>query len=270
MPTSYGAIDLRIQVDNSSDVQTVNTLQGQFQLNTTTQTTRPRVAPRLTKFLLSRGFSGDRATKLLQLTARLSPFNPPEVARDVSWVKATLALAGLTRGFYTAPSSVDLSSAAKEANLTVSNVRHERANKNFRNLGNQWSQLRAHLSGDFKSHYVVRAFVAAQGYLQLKADQAIYPVFNVSSHLFANTTYNITFHGKPQVDGFWSLTVYNSSAMLVNNTLNRYSLGDRSNITYPNGSYVYGSQGTPPQSTAPFSLYLQTQDITPPEGYYSK
>lgn len=269
MPTPYGAIDLRIQVDNTSDVQTVNALQVQFEL-TTTASSRPQIAPTLTGSLLFDGFYGNKTTKLLQLTARLSPYNPPEVARDVAWVTSVLALAGLTGGSYTTPSSVDLSSAAKKAALTVSNVHHERADKNFCDLGNQWSELCVNLSGDFKSHYVVRAFVAAQGYLQLTADQAIYPIFNVSSQLLANTTYNITFHGKPQVDGFWSLTVYTATARLVDNSLNRYALGDRSNITYTNGSSVYGSQGTPPQSTAPFSLYLQTQDITPPEEYYSK
>ena len=208
---------------------------------------------------------------LLQLTARLAPYNPPEVARDVSWVNTTLTLAGMTGGFYTTPTDVNLTSAAEEATLAVYNVRHKRAKKNFRDLGDGWSQLRDHLSGDFKSHYVVRAFVAAQGYLQLKADQAIYPLYDVSTSLLANTTYNVTFHGKPQVTGFWSLTVYYSSnASLIYNPLDRYALGDRSDITYPNGSYVYGSEGSPADSSAPFSLYLQTQDITPPEKYYSK
>ena len=42
----------------------------------------------------------------------------------------------------------------------------------FRELGHNssWFQLRDIYSGDFKGHYLVRAFVAAQGYLQFKAD----------------------------------------------------------------------------------------------------
>ena len=251
-------------------MQTVNELQVQFEL-ATTQSSHPQVAPTLTKYLLFDGFYGNDTTRLLQLTARLSPYNPPEVPRDVSYVTAILELAGLTGGSYTTPTSVNLTLAAEEAALAVYNVRHERAKKNFRDLGNGWSQLRDRLSGDFKSHYVVRAFVAAQGYLQLKADQAIYPIYDVSTYLLANTTYNVTFYGKPQVTGFWSLTVYYASnASLVYNPLDRYALGDRSDITYPNGSYVYGSEGSPADSTAPFSFYLQTQDITPPEEYYSK
>jgi len=79
----------------------------------------------------------------------------------------------------------------------------------FRELGHNssWFQLRDIYSGDFKEHYLVRAFVAAQGYLQLKADQAIYPVYNASSKFTSDNSYTVTFSGKPPVNGFWSLTI---------------------------------------------------------------
>ena len=234
----------------------------------TSEASQPQVAPTLTKSLLFDGLSGNDATKLLQLTGRLAPYNPPEVQRDVAWVNSTLTLAGLTGDSYTTPSEVDLSSAVAEAALIVSNI--SGSDKYFVDLGNHWSQLRAEFSGDFKSHYSARAFVTENAYLLLTADQALYPSFNGSTQLFANTTYQVTFHGKPQVTGFWSLTVYTATGRLVPNRPNRYALGDRSNITYSNGSYVYGSHGSPAHSTAPFSLYLQSQDISPPEKYCSK
>ena len=235
---------------------------------TTTETSQPQVAPTLTKSLLFDGLSGNETTQLLQLTGRLAPYNPPEVQCDVSLVNSTLTLAGLTGDSYTTPSGVNLLSAAAEAAFVASNI--SGTEKYFVDLGNHWSQLRAEFSGDFKSYYAVRAFVTENAYLQLTADQALYPSFNGSAQLFANSTYQVTFHGKPQVTGFWSLTVYTATGRLVPNPLNRYALGDRSNITYSNGSYVYGSHGSPAHSTAPFSFYLQTQDITPPEKYYPK
>jgi hypothetical protein len=178
MPTVYGAIDLRIQVDNTSDVQTVNAIQVKFTLQTT-PTKRPQVAPTLTQDLLTADLYGSRAEMLLQLTACLSPFNPPEEWHDVEWMKSTLELAGLLGGHYTTPMDVDLLLASAEAITVIAEVSND-LEKNFHDLGNNWSTLRAHLSGDFKSHYDVHAFIAAEGYLQLTADQAMYPAFNVS------------------------------------------------------------------------------------------
>lgn len=269
MPTPYGAIDLRIQVDNSTDSQFVAThIQPKFILKTV-ETSRQQAAPRLTESLLTDDFSDDPTTALLELTARLAYYNPPEVKGDVFRVSSVLKLAGMDGPFYEQPNNVNLTAAALAAEDAVMKARND-FKKNYRDLGNGWAQLRAHLSGDFKSHFDVRALVAAQGYLQLTADQAVYPIYAVTSSLQANQTYNITFYGKPQVNGFWSLTAYTEEVFLVPNQLNRYSLGDRSAITYPDGSLVYGPNGSPDDSHAPFSLLLQTTDITPPSKYCSK
>lgn len=177
-------------------------------------------------------------------------------------------LAGLSRGSYTTPSGVDLKRAMADAVATISSVNHDQFDKYFLKLGNNWSLLRDIYSGDFKNHYTVRAFVADQGYLQLKADQALYPMYDVSGDLTSDKSYTVTFSRKPPVNGFWSLTVYNEKGFLVANPTNIYALGDRSAIKYPNGHLVYPTGSS--DADGEFTILLQTLDIPPPEKYRSK
>lgn len=86
----------------------------------------------------------------MELLARLAPYNPPEVAADASWVKATLAHAGIANDIYTQPSGVDLGAAAREANLTIMGAAAVPGVEV--NLTNG-AELSPDLSGDFKSHY---------------------------------------------------------------------------------------------------------------------
>ena len=267
MPTPYGAIDLRIQVDNTTDANNIaQGVQTQFTLTTVAQPVQ--IAPRLTHSILTEGFDGSTTQKLLQLTARLAQFNLPEVAHDIAWVTATLRLAGLGGGSYVTPTGVNLTAAGATARTIVTEARYKSAN--YDDLGNGWSRLAGRLSGDFKSHYEIRSLVTAQGYLQLTPDQAVYPMYAVNSTHLANQTYRLTFFGKPRVSGFWSLTVYGENVFLVPNELDRYSLGDRSAITYPDGSLVYGGSGDSSDTTKPFEILLQSTDVIPPYNYCSK
>ena len=228
-----------------------------------------RLAPNLTKSLLFDGLSTDDTEKLLQLTARLSHFNLPEVGSGIAKVNATLRLAGLSQGSYKTPPGVDLTRAKKDADKAIASVRDAHFAKYFRELGNDWSELRYIYSGDFKEHYLARAFVAKLGYLQLKPDQAIYPLYKVSSDFTSDKSYIVTFSGKPPVTGFWSLTVYNEKSFLVANKWNVYALGDRSAIEYPDGSLVYPKSGSS-DNDREFNILLQTLDKPPPEKYRPK
>lgn len=66
--------------------------------------------------------------------------------------------------------------------------------------------------------------------------------------------------------GFWSLTAYNTEQALVSNPLNRYALGDRSNLTYVDGSPVYGS-GSKNES---FQVLVQPANVQPPKKWTTK
>ncbi|KAJ6484031.1 hypothetical protein C8R45DRAFT_904234 [Mycena sanguinolenta] len=261
LPTVYGATLLRIEVNNSSDVDyVVSSIQPNFTLELGPSASYP-CAPALTAELLNGDLTiDDPPLYIMQLTARLAANNPPEVIADIAPVTATLETAGisLTTNTYTQPAGVDLSLAYTNAQAVISAVGQNPSD--IDSLGNEWSALAPSLSGNFLSHYDVRGFVATGGYLQLQASVAIYPVYGLEQDLYSNQTYMVEFFGKPQVNGFWSLTMYDGDGFLVPNSIDRYSLNDRGNMTYPDGTLVYGG-ASPSDSTEPFYMLLQTTDI---------
>ncbi|KAJ6477196.1 hypothetical protein C8R47DRAFT_985096, partial [Mycena vitilis] len=258
MPTPYGASLLRIQVDNSSDVDhVVSSVQGNFTLSAVLFP--HRVAPPLTRSLLNDGFDiTDAATYLMELTARLAAFNPPEVASDVAWVAQTLRLAGMNHGYYTTPPEVNLPEAYSKARSEIAAVKAK-----FLSLGNGWAGFPDDLAANFHSHYAVRAFVSLKGYMEVNSTDALYPTYAIDEILYSNQSYIVKFSGKPEVSGFWSLTILGHTAYnlqpgyLVPNNGSVYSLSDRDNITYPDGKLV---SSTRPDSKAPFYMLLQSTD----------
>jgi Protein of unknown function (DUF1254) len=129
MPTAYGIITLRILVENSTNVDTVVAIQKKFTLSTVH---RPEsCAPTLTLELLTSGIEGSFSQRILQLTARLASYNPPEVESDVAWVNSTLELAGIVNNTYTQPKGVDLKAAELEANKSVLAAYYQPGVRNF-------------------------------------------------------------------------------------------------------------------------------------------
>ncbi|KAF8189836.1 hypothetical protein K438DRAFT_1832166 [Mycena galopus ATCC 62051] len=264
-PTVFGATLLRIEAGNATDVaHVVSSIQPLFSL-THVPTTRPVCdTPPLTKALLTDGLNTtDAGLYIPQLLARFGASNPPEVATDVSRINNILRTAGISTSSkrYTTPAHVNLTQAYTAAQSVAAGVQD--ISSDFDTLGNGWGVLAPSLSGDFHAHYDVRAFIAIAGYFQLQSSQAVYPSYSSPlGTLSSNQTYLLQFFGKPQVDGFWSLTVYDASGFLVPNPINRYGLNDRSNMTYPDGSLVYGGS-SPGNSSAPFYMLLQSTDILP-------
>ncbi|KAJ7767387.1 hypothetical protein DFH07DRAFT_326915 [Mycena maculata] len=260
MPTVYGATLLRIEVFNSSDVNYVaSSIDPGFRLSVLPSDSAPR-APALTQELLNDNLNtSDPALYIMQLTARVAAFNMPEVPEDVAPIAAVLEIAGIsmTAQTYTMPAGVNLTLAYSAAQDVLLGVVANQTN--FVALGNSWMMLAPALCGNFLSHYGVRAFIAMQAYLQLQASEAVYPTFALSGNLYANQTYMVQFFGKPQVNGFWSLTVYDGEGYLVPNSINRYSLNNRDNMTYPDGTLVYGGS-SPANSTQSFYMLLQSTD----------
>ncbi|KAJ6626692.1 hypothetical protein B0H10DRAFT_1780846, partial [Mycena sp. CBHHK59/15] len=261
MPTIYGATLLRIEVSDSSDVNYVATsIQPAFTLTALTSDSAP-YAPTLIQTLLNGNLTTSNPPLcIMQLTARVAAYNPSEVAADVALITATLEAAGIsmTEHNYSTPSGVNLTLAYSVAQAEVLGV--AASPTDFVSLGSGWIDLAPELCGDFLSHYDVRAFVALQAYLQLQANEAVYPLFEISENLYANHTYMMQLFGKPQVNGFWSLTMYDGEGYLVPNSLNRYALNNRGNMTYPDGSLLYGGD-SPADSDDSFYMLLQSTDI---------
>ncbi|KAI0559326.1 hypothetical protein FGB62_157g027 [Gracilaria domingensis] len=104
-------------------------------------------------------------------------------------------------------------------------------------------------SGDF----LFRAAQAHVAFLGLGREEAIYLSVSTDINgdlLMGENKYTIHFEpdGQPIVNSFWSITMYNSLYNLVENPIDRYSLGDRSSMmTGPDGSLtMYLHREAPP------------------------
>lgn len=106
--------------------------------------------------------------------------------------------------------------------------------------------------GSYGTSYHKRAVVAYAGLGANLDSDALYPTAvrdGQGEELEGSKKYILHFDKKdiPKVYGFWSLTVYGPDSFLVNNPLNRYSLGDRNKLTYnKNGSLDIYLQSTSP------------------------
>ncbi|MFC9392732.1 DUF1254 domain-containing protein [Streptomyces sp. NPDC057027] len=112
--------------------------------------------------------------------------------------------------------------------------------------------------GDYGTDYAKRAVITRFGYgANLDAD-ALYPHATTDADgrpLNGAHTYVLHFDAgeTPPVDGFWSLTMMNERQLFADNPLNRYAIGDRSNMrTNPDGSldiYVQHDNPGPDRET---------------------
>jgi hypothetical protein len=91
--------------------------------------------------------------------------------------------------------------------------------------------------GTYGTDYITRALVARLGIAANLPQDAVYPSAFVDEQgraLEGVNKYILHFqpHEIPPVNAFWSITVYNSQSFLVNNSINRYALGDRDSLRY--------------------------------------
>jgi hypothetical protein len=100
--------------------------------------------------------------------------------------------------------------------------------------------------------WLLRAVQALAGFVANDPEEAIY--LNVSRDEHGNqlngaSRYEIRFErgSQPPAAAFWSITMYNLDYNLVDNSINRYSLSDRSGMTTaPDGSLTIYVQSEPP------------------------
>lgn len=108
--------------------------------------------------------------------------------------------------------------------------------------------------GEYGTHYTQRAFIAFAGLGANLKEDALYPAILTESDgtlLDSRKNYTVTFKSGqlPPVNAFWSLTMYGSQDYLVANSLNRYSLGSRSDLVFEsNGDLVLYVQSQQPSS----------------------
>ncbi|KAI1799488.1 hypothetical protein F4811DRAFT_543569 [Daldinia bambusicola] len=263
-PRTLGYLLIRIVLkDQDGDVKTVNKIQQGFSTSTIERCGEP-IGPELNGALFA-NISYSKVENLLGLIARFEETVPPTNDKPLLPTKTTsqLSLAGISRnGSYQHPGCVNLAEAYKAANSSIGT--YMRSLKFVKKLSNGWVMPHPSLIGTYGDNYKARAAVARFGYLALTNDQALYPVYLGEFSLGANESYTLRFATKPPVTdvGFWSVTMYNSKKELVSNSIDRYSLGDRSNLTFSDGTPVYGTS-----DDAPFDILVQASE--PPANWTS-
>lgn len=169
---------------------------------------------------------------------------------DTARVNTYFAAAGLIDGVYTPPEGVNFIASNIIVNSSLDALIY--SNSSYVKLGNNWLATAPALSGDYQSNYVARTHVAWWAYLLLKPSIEIYPYYYGSGdsnilYVANDSALLFTFSRKPPVDGFWSLTAQGIDDFFIPNKVGGagvYSLGDRSNLTYSNGTLVYDSVST--------------------------
>ena len=97
-------------------------------------------------------------------------------------------------------------------------------------------------TGIYDTDYLMRAFITAIGLGANRPQDAVYPTSTKdgSDKLYNGANNYVMRFAKgqlPPVQGFWSLTMYNSDYFFVDNPINRYSISARGNLkANPDGS----------------------------------
>lgn len=272
MPTPYGLGLARVVVTNSTeDLDSAHQLQDQMKA-----TKKPRggenTAPSLDLNMFNEpaykpgnGTSFEQA--VLRLAATLGPYNEPEVAEDRDWVSRTLRNAGCKDGKWIQPPGTNLTAAVAAANVSVAKLLNQPGN--IEQMSNNWIAFEPTIMGNFYSYYQMRYLIASWGYLALTSDQAIYPSLSGIDEIGPNEAILFQFSGRPVLkeEGFWSITAYGADQFFIDNDLNRFTLGDRSEITFPDGTLVY-LEGEETED-GPFEILLQPADVQPPDNWTS-
>jgi hypothetical protein len=266
-PTLYGILLVRWGV-NSTNSARIHEWQNQCEgkVLAATKNLTNTSSPTLQSLVDIYKPQNSPAENVMDLLAKYAPSNGPYDQFES---------AGISNGSYTAVSSVNLTAAnttsvdmAKAAAVDPRNINPE---------NNDWTVLSPKYIGVYGTNYALRTLIANTAYLALANPYAVYPTWsNTSSgnangflHLASNEAILFTFSGKPplQEAGFWSLTAYGSDYFLIPNDRGVYALGDRSNLTYSDGTRVYQTSQDMSNSDRAFQILLQPADVAPPANW---
>lgn len=209
-------------------------------------------------------FNLANVSSLFNVVAKVASYNLPASNVDNKEVLQNLTIAGIRDGTYTPPASLNLTAVQSSVKASLAAAAADQDYVAYGSPGWRWTKY----IGNFGYHYDLRAAVTVLGYLSITIDQNLPPLFVGLNKTGANYHQDdealiLSFHSKPPVDRFWSLTAYDAEGFLVPNPLDRYGLGDRSNLTYPDGKLVYGNDS----SDGEFQVLFQNFETKPPTNW---
>lgn len=266
-PMAYGLSTMRILANRTDeDMKAVNKLQDGFNVTTTPRDNQ--IAPKLDLAMFNEsqynaGGNHSFYDAVLNVAAKLTPYNPTYVVGDREEISKRLHNAGFDGEEFTQPAGTNLTDAVATTNTTCAAfMRQESVTQD---VGQNWTVTDEEYFGLYHSYYKARYYVGNFGYLGLTADQAVYPALSQDLDIPDGQAVMFTFSEPPKIKsgGFWSLTVYGPDQDLIENDLGRYSLGDQDELVFPDGSPV---DDTPKE----FKILLQPKDIEPPSNWSSK
>ena len=176
----------------------------------------------------------DAPTFFRRMTA-LMKGNPPSYA-DAGEMKR-FASVGIVPGVAPNPQKYDLAVAeGLEQSVRAGQDKiSAEAKKSLGKKVNGWDVMMN--LGRYGTDYLFRAVVALVGLGANLPEDAIYPRATTDTNgepLVGTNRYTVQFpKGQlPPVGAFWSITVYNSKQLFVENRINRYAIGDRSKLKF--------------------------------------
>lgn len=166
------------------------------------------------------------------------------LVKNPGYAKDEPLLTKLKKIGFKAGGSFDLSQFNKATQTAIQQVPHNvadsfakmTASPPTQYLQNGWNVITTGL-GEYGTEYFLRAYVTKVGYGANQAVDAIYPnaAVDKDGRKF-NGSYKYVLHFSadklPPVNGFWSLTLYNTKGFLVDNLIDRYNLGSMKGFTY--------------------------------------
>ncbi|KAJ5295457.1 hypothetical protein N7508_010278 [Penicillium antarcticum] len=204
-------------------------------------------------------FARFATTQAIQDQEAVSPLNPSPVLEDRQCISDTLTRSGMKDGVFTCPERVDISQAPQFAEIQARDGLQAPGGR--MDFGNGWDSAFPECMGNFGSNYAARYYIAKFGYLGVTSDQAIYPSRPQALRFEHDEAVLVRFSRRPVLlmTGFWSLTAYDADQYLVKNNLNRYVLGDRDDMTFPDGARLDDEN-----KDGEFFILLQPADVPPP------
>lgn len=251
-PTNDGAIGIRTLVNGPEDVSTVHSIQDQFVLTPLSAFQSGQALTNSTSSLQGAGSNASQGLPPAPDPALIPPTgikiydeiskdmadNPPPLNDSAVIVK--FKTIGIGPGMTPSTQTNETIRQALENGIAEG---EKIINARLRVLGadvNGWDIMGMVVNGsnisndvgNFGTDYLLRAAVAKFGLFANSPVEALYPgTFTDSQgqNLTGANKYVIHFEKgqTPPVNAFWSLTMYNNASYLVDNPINRYTIGDR-------------------------------------------
>ncbi|CAN5130366.1 DUF1254 domain-containing protein [soil metagenome] len=243
MPTHYGYIITRTYVEGSSDLNAAVVAQKGITLVANSPVVPSRAAPT---------GSTPGTDFFLKLMFRLAQ-NPPPASEKV--LIASFVPAGIVATTSPSISNATPAQIAAWESAYTSGLRTLNSGTGSTGTAKGIWGTAAQNIGNFGTDYAFRAFIAKVGLFALSPSEATYLSASTNSFgvsLDGRVGYTLTLPGTgwPPVTapGFWSLTMYGADNFLVENSINRYSIGGRTpGLKYePDGSLNIYVQCTDP------------------------